>query len=381
MKIHILTSCFYPELHPRAFRAFELARAFARQGDDVLVSVLTQVNGIDYKKMQEEYGFRVDVLGIYQREIGETGQTGLSFNSTNPVLQLMHRLFRLGVEYFLAGNLFHHARKIADQITISEDTDLFIALSTPFMNILAGAIFRRKQHLPNTCFIADSGDPFSGSEQYKHAAYMKNIERRTYKEYNYITIPTPNAKRSYLKVAEENKLKIIPQGFNFNDTPIACYKKNNIPTFAYAGVFYKDIRNPEFLLQYLSNIEADFRFLVFLRHHDEDIDNMLNEYKNKLVNKIEIRYGVERNELIYKMSKCDFLVDVGNNNTTQLPSKLIDYGIAKRPVIHCTEADFNEKDFERFMQLDFANAQPIDIEEFDIKYITRQFKDLYRERI
>ena len=89
MKIHILTSCFYPELHPRAFRAFELARAFARQGDDVLVSVLTQVNGVDYKKMQEEYGFRVDVLGIYQREIGETGQTGLSFNSTNPVLQLM----------------------------------------------------------------------------------------------------------------------------------------------------------------------------------------------------------------------------------------------------------------------------------------------------
>ncbi len=47
MKIHILTSCFYPELHPRAFRAFELARAFARQGDGVLVSVLPQVNGVD----------------------------------------------------------------------------------------------------------------------------------------------------------------------------------------------------------------------------------------------------------------------------------------------------------------------------------------------
>ena len=189
MKIHILTSCFYPELHPRAFRAFELARAFARQGDDVLVSVLTQVNGVDYKKMQEEYGFRVDVLGIYQREIGETGQTGLSFNSTNPVLQLMHRLFRLGVEYFLAGNLFHHARKIADHITISEDTDLFIALSTPFMDVLAGALYRRKNGLNNTIFIADSGDPFSGSQQTKRAIYMRWLEKWVYRILSGFTIP------------------------------------------------------------------------------------------------------------------------------------------------------------------------------------------------
>lgn len=376
MKIHILTSCFYPELHPRAFRAFELARAFARQGDDVLVSVLTQVNSVDYKKMQEEYGFRVDVLGIYQREIGETGQTGLSFNSTNPVLQLMHRLFRLGVEYFLAGNLFHHARKIADHITISEDTDLFIALSTPFMDVLAGALYRRKNGLNNTIFIADSGDPFSGSQQTKRAIYMRWLEKWVYRFYDFLTIPTEGAIPAYNKVIEREKIRIIPQGFDFGATPIQEYKKNAVPTFAYAGVFYKDIRNPEFLLHYLAEQKMDFRFYIYLRHQDAETETILNHYRPALGKRLIVKYGIERKQLICELSTYDFLVNVGNNNSTQLPSKLIDYGITRRPVFHCTADHFDKKMWEEFMQGDFHQAREIDIAPYAIETIIKQLKAL-----
>ena len=35
MKIAILTAVFHPELHPRAFRAYELAKEYAIQGHDV----------------------------------------------------------------------------------------------------------------------------------------------------------------------------------------------------------------------------------------------------------------------------------------------------------------------------------------------------------
>ena len=73
MKIHILTACFYPELHPRAFRAFELARELVRQGDEVHVSILTKVKGVDYQAMQQlgfgyerlmEMGLASPVTGI-----------------------------------------------------------------------------------------------------------------------------------------------------------------------------------------------------------------------------------------------------------------------------------------------------------------------------
>ena len=226
MKIHILTSCFYPELHPRAFRAFELARELARQGDAVQVSVLTRVQDFDYKAKEEKYGFQIQILDLYQRQPGQTEQTGLSLTSTKKWKQKLFSAHRFLVEYLLAGNLLRYAPRIAQQLIIEPDTDLFIALSTPFMDILAGALYRRKHILPNTRFIADSGDPFSGSQQTPRAVYLHWLEKWVYKYYDYLTLPMEAAIPAYMKVIETDKIHIIPQGFNFAATPIATYKKN-----------------------------------------------------------------------------------------------------------------------------------------------------------
>lgn len=376
MKIHILTSCFYPELHPRAFRAFELARELVRQGDEVHVSILTKVKGVDYQAMQQEYGFHIYIIELYTRQLGQTDQTGLSLTSVNPVKQKFYSIYRWLLEYLLAGNLFRYAPKIAKQLTIDPDTDLFISLSTPFMDILAGALYRRKYPSPNTRFIADSGDPFSGSQQNRRAIYLQWLEKWVYTYYDYLTLPTEAAFPAYKKVIDRDKICIIPQGFNFADTPIANYKKNAIPTFAYAGVFYQDIRNPEFLLEYLVQQESPFLFRIYLRHKDPLTDTILNKYQDKIGSRMEIRYGVERKHLIYELSQCDFLVNVGNNNSTQLPSKLIDYGITKRPVFHCNKAHFDHRSFEQYLVGNYAASTPIDVTPYAIETIANSFKKL-----
>ena len=376
MKIHILTSCFYPELHPRAFRAFELAREFVRQGDEVHVSVLTKIEGVDYYTMQLEYGFHIHFIKLYTRQLGQTNQTGLSLTSINPIEQKFYSIYRWLLEYFLAGNLFRYAYKIANRLKIEPDTDLFISLSTPFMDIYAGALYRRKHPLTNTCFIADSGDPFSGSEQTKRVFYMRWLERWVYKKYDYLAIPTEGAIPAYQRVISTDKICIIPQGFDFSSTPIAEYKRNRVPTFAYAGVFYHDIRNPKFLLDYLAQEKRHFLFRIYLRHKDPYTETILNEYRAILGEKLQIHYGVERTTLIYELSQCDFLVNVGNNNSTQLPSKLIDYGITKRPVFQCTATDFDRKKFNAYMNNDFTTNTLIDICPYDIRTITKQFKRL-----
>lgn len=376
MKIHILTSCFYPELHPRAFRAFELARELVHQGDDVLVTILTRIQDVDYDAIQKEYGFRIQIIELYQRQLGQTEQTGMTLSSTNPLKQKLYAVNRWLIEYLLAGNLLRYAPKIAKHLAIEPDTDLFIALSTPFMDIYAGALYRKKHKLPNCRFIADSGDPFSGSEQTKRAFYLRWLERWVYKQYDYLTIPTKEARMAYSRVIENEKVHVIPQGFDFSTTPIAIYKQNTVPTFAYAGVFYKNIRNPEFLLTYLAKQKQDFVLRIYLRHKDPYTENILNKYHQTLGNKLQVQYGVERKQLIYELSQCDFLINVGNNNTTQLPSKLIDYGITKRPVFHCTKTDFNETDMVSFMSGDYRSAKPIDITPYDIQVIAQRFKQL-----
>ena len=376
MKIHILTACFYPELHPRAFRAFELARELVRQGDEVHVSILTKVKGVDYQAMQQEYGFHIYIIELYTRQLGQTDQTGLSLTSVNPVKQKFYSIYRWLLEYLLAGNLFRYAPKIAKQLTIDPDTDLFISLSTPFMDILAGALYRRKYPSPNTRFIADSGDPFSGSQQNRRAIYLQWLERWVYKQYNFLAIPTEGAIPAYSKVIPAEKICIIPQGFDFKATPLAKYQNNSIPTFAYAGVFYQDIRNPEFLLAYMAKQARNFVFRIYLRHKDPYTETILDKYRGLLGSKLQIQYGVERAKLIYELSQCDFLVNVGNNNSTQLPSKLIDYGITKRPVFHCTADHFDQKVFEQFLAGDYSAAIPIDIAPYAITTIAQQFKKL-----
>ena len=228
----------------------------------------------------------------------------------------------------------------------------------------------------NTIFIADSGDPFSGSQQTKRAIYMRWLEKWVYRFYDFLTIPTEGAIPAYNKVIEREKIRIIPQGFDFGATPIQEYKKNAVPTFAYAGVFYKDIRNPEFLLHYLAEQRTDFRFYIYLRHQDAETETILNRYRPILSERLIVKYGIERKQLISELSTYDFLVNVGNNNSTQLPSKLIDYGISRRPVFHCTANHFDKKMWEEFIQGDFHHAQEIDIAPYAIETIVKQLKAL-----
>ena len=63
---------------------------------------------------------------------------------------------------------------------------------------------------------------------------------------------------SYLWLKEEKSIKVIPQGFNFDDIRLAEYQRNPIPTFGYAGLFYSDIRNPKNLFEFLCSLDFDF---------------------------------------------------------------------------------------------------------------------------
>ena len=150
----------------------------------------------------------------------------------------------------------------------------------------------------------------------------------------------------------------------------------DVPTLAYAGVFYQDIRNPEFLLQHLCTLTEDFRFHVYLRHRDPHITSVLDKYQKQLGNKLIIHYSVKRTELLYQLSQCHFLINISNTTSTQLPSKLIDYGITKRPVYSFDKQSFNPQVFEAFMHGDYTHAMPIDIRPYDIEVVTKQFIEL-----
>ncbi len=106
-------------------------------------------------------------------------------------------------------------------------------------------------------------------------------------------------------------------------------KSNSFVSLLYAGALYKKIRNPEFMLSVLSQIENIKIDLFVEKGECEDIiqrylsDNIVRSY---FANKK--RYD----EMI--CSEYDILVNIGNISTLQSPSKMLELLSTGRPIIN-----------------------------------------------
>lgn len=367
MEIKILTGCYYPQVHPRAFRAKELAEEFTRREHHVEIINTTTIDGFDYEKYEKETGISIYNIGINRTNIDNSIQKETKFTQS-----FVGHTIRGLAQYLLHGSFFKQARIIIPILDRRlEGSDMVMALSTPFVCLYSLSKYVEKHGKPFVT-IADSGDPFYYSKQSKKAIWFKFIEKRVYKSFDYLAIPTETAIPLYSPLIPKEKIKIIPQGFNMRN--LNLYKGEMIEPvkFAYAGVFYWDIRNPEFLFAYLNECKLDYEFHIFMRYEDALVEGLLNKYPN-VKKHVFLKYALPHDDLLYELSKMHFLVNIENISNTQLPSKLIDYGISGRPIFSCKKDTFEGAKLDRFMHGGFEGALEIDVRKFDIEVLVKEF--------
>ena len=368
MDIRIAVGNYYPKIHPRAFRATELAKEFVRQGHRVTVICMSSEDGFDYEAYSLETGIKV----INYKILSGKRTAQVASQSSNGILG---RLKRFIINYFICGDLFRHSERISKVLGKLEGADMAIVLSTPFAVHYGFAKYVRRNGKP--CFtILDSGDPFYYSKQTKRAIWFKYIEKRIYKCCDYLTIPTENAISLYSPIISKDKIKIIPQGFNMRNLKLYSGDFSGKVKIAYAGVFYWDIRNPEFLIRYLDQCKADYVFYLYMRFPDSQFDATIKKYPN-FANRVIVTYNLPHDELLYKLSEMDFLVNVENLSNTQMPSKLIDYGMSKRPIFSCKESTFSPDKFDRFLNRNYTESYVVPVEKYNIEKIAGDFIALY----
>jgi|SRR5690554_366484 len=261
----------------------------------------------------------------------------------------------------------HSVRKVLKK---EDKTDMLITVAIPH-TIHWGAAWAKtslKEKFPKL-WIADCGDPFMGNKFQNHLFYFKYFEKWFCKKADYISVPVEEAKEAYYKEFHE-KIRIIPQGFEFKSINIEDkFIKNKKPTFLYAGAFYKGIRDPELLLNYLSKLDIDFKFYVYTRQK-----HFLDKYKKILGDKIEINDYIPREKLLLKMSTVDFLINLENGTEIQSPSKLIDYALTKKPILSIPSSKIDKVEIKRFLNGNYTNQLKIDnIEQYNIKNVTKSF--------
>lgn len=362
MKIVVISQYFPPYNTPRAFRTFELAKEFARQGHDVTVYSL--IGDRDNSDIEKKYNIKIKDYG--PSRFGNADSTG--YWNKNIIYRICAHLF---VKYEFPS--FELAFLIKNRIKDIEQYDMIVSVAWPFwIHFGVGLLKERSKRFP--LWISDCGDPFTGNPFNKYPNFFKRYERWWGSMTDFITVPIEQAKKAYFPEVQ-NKIKVIPQGFDFSNTDVGTYKKNEVPTFVYAGRFYEGVRDPRKFLDYLIKLNIDFVFKIYT-----DDTRYLAYYREKVGSKLELNGYIEREQLLKVMGTADFLINIRNIGTVQAPSKLIDYTLAKRPILTIT-SDFGESEqqvFQEFCNFDFSGQDSrVDITDYDIRNVAAKFIKLY----
>ncbi len=365
-KILLVSEAFYPELSPRSFRATELAKEFSRQGHTVVV--ITKWRNYEYADFVSDFNISLKMWSKSNfPKIPEFKIKPFSLLS-----RALSRLLLVLFEYPLIEEMFQVKKILKDE----NGYDLLISFSVPYPVHWGVAWSKSKKHTIAEYWIADCGDPYMGDilDSFRKLFYFEYLEKWFCRKANYISIPVESARPGYYPEFHD-KIKIIPQGFDFELQKNAQEKTlNKVPQFAYAGGFLKGIRDPEPLLEFLTKTNLPFKFYVFTNQAA-----LLDKFRNVLNEKLIISNYIDRIELMEILSKMDFLINFDNNTNRNIPSKLIDYAIAQRPVLNI------DKNFKNDYILDFLNGNyenrmvlP-DIEQYHIRNISKQFLDLNKD--
>ncbi len=363
IKILIVSASFYPQNSPRSFRTTELAKELARQGNSV--TVITPKRPEIHDLFEKNYGLVIKDLGkLKWKRVTIKGQ-GIS-------LLVRRLIFRLSVLLFEypAIELLWMVQKILKK---ESGYDLLISVAVPFPVHWGVAASRTERHPIAKTWVADCGDPYMGdtTDSFRKLFYFKYVEKWFCRKTDFITVPIEGAKSAYYPEFHK-KIRTIPQGFQLNNLDIPEYRKVfDYPVFAYTGGFIAGKRDPRPMLGFLSTCSRSFKFVVYTSQSD-----MILPFKNVLKDKLDIRDYIPREELLKILSGMDFLINFDNNTTTQLPSKLIDYSIAGRPVLNIDSGtdfsgllEFMNGNYNRKMRL-----EPLD--KYDIKEIAERFTNL-----
>lgn len=359
MRILIVSGTFLPRISPRSFRTTELVKELIKSGHEITLYI--PYIEYDYTTFLSQYPLK---LVQYKDSIDSY------INSKSKIKWIFGRILVYTVAYPDIKLLKNIPRKLEKE---NEKYELLISIAAPHqIHWAIGNMYFRGKELAST-WIADCGDPYmlAKSINRKHPFYFKWLEKRWCKYCDYITVPIKEATDGYYPEFR-SKIRVIPQGFCFEDIKLDSYKPHQITTFAYSGSFIKNRRDIRPIINKLVDLKLNFRIYIYTNNF-----SFFEDYKHLLGKQIILSGFIPRLELLKKLSTMDFLLNIENGTTVQSPSKLIDYSLTKRPILSINSNDIDENKIIEFFKHDYTHQTIIDnIEQYNIKNVAQQFIDL-----
>ncbi|MGA9213157.1 hypothetical protein [Kaistella sp.] len=365
-RILIVTSGFYPEQSPRAFRATELAKEFCRQGHEVVVMAPHKEN---VQPLLEEFPIQFVDLGQLMWHIPNVkgcGKLGAFCNKAiNRLLPLLFAFPQMEIFFMVKRKLKSEPKNY--------DLLISIAVPHPIHWGIASVWSKKKEENIAPLWISDCGDPYyiQENDTFRPPFYFKWVEEWFMRKTDFITVPTETSYRGYLSEFHP-KLKVIPQGFRFEDIDKKAVLNDGIVRLGYGGGFTLGRRDPRELLDFLTNLDQSVRFEFHLfTAQSQFIEPYIKD------SRIKLHPPIPRTELLEILSTFNFVVNIANIGLAQTPSKLIDYAIIEKPILQIISGNLDREVVLQFMngnyEKQFITMNP---ERYRIEEVVKQFLNL-----
>lgn len=364
-KILIVSNGFFPEISPRSFRATELTKELVRQGHEVTVCTHFR-EGLEAFAVQ--HNFRLIELGKLTWPRPVVKGSGIELLAR----RVISRFSGLLLEY-PAIQLIPLVKKALKN---EKGYDALISVAVPYPIHWGVAKIWSKKNPIAKAWIADCGDPYMGQENdtFKPPFYFGFVEKNFCRKADYITVPTQNSIPGYYPEFH-NKIKVIPQGFRFEDVALYDGSLNQDKiVFGYAGMFIPGRRDPSEFLTYLNGLDESYKFEF---HIYTTTPQFVAPFVEASKGRIIMQPIVPREKLLYELSKMHFVVNFENVGHKQTPSKLIDYLIIDKPVMSVTFGNLRPEIFQEFFNGNYEHKMVLpNKDNYRIENVASQFIDL-----
>ena len=368
-RILIISHSYTPFLNPRAFRWTAIAEKWVQQGGkvDVVCSWMPGlrrrefVNGVGVYRVGGEIIERMrSILRPENCSAAEYEKTNSSLTAKKnrlaslimTAVRFIHDVFWKNIYWpDYACTWIGPASNKALDLCSTQDYSAIISVSDPFSSHLAGR--KVKSHYPQVNWLVDIGDPFCFRDDIpmNNLQFYKNInakvERDIFDEADGISVTCQPTADKYAELFPEfkNQIEVIPPLLSITygqKKTGSFFASDGSLRILYIGTLYRSIRSPELLLKLFAKLKQHNPDTTIELHFVGSInkcEDSFERYHQMIGNQIFLHGQVDRDSAICAMKEADLLVNIGNANRYQLPSKIVEYASLGKPILNLSTID------------------------------------------
>ena len=322
-KILVICDRIPPEHSATGKIAFSIAKELSKHSQVFLVCLTSKK--MKYENERITIDTYTDRYGQYQEKV-QTALNSFGFNKTfRKVVYHVYYYWAKKKGFSSVNSHENQLKKKCREIIVANDIDTILSVSNPFdCHKIASSLVQSNSKLRWYAYMMDSNrnNAVSAGCRDEEIHVFRNVKK-------IFIMPALLNDNDFLKDFE-GKFSVL----NLPIIPMKCKNGHVNDTsdivFIYAGMFYREIRNPKHLLDLFTKLPQNY----VLHLYSKGCEDIVKEYQTILGRRLQVKGFIVIDELEKRISEANILVNIGNTVNNQVPSKVYESIAFGKPILN-----------------------------------------------